>query len=112
MRYFDKTQLEALKRWESNFHSAVYSNYSRPLGKNEIDFMRSLYFEAQGDDIFVNLSCGKCVLDFLKRIGKWYYDSIGKEGVKIEESRTEHAKRISRNVKANKAIRDSKKNAI
>lgn len=102
--------MKALSRWESNFHSAVYSDYSRPLGKNEIDFMRDLYKEAQGDDVRVNISCSKCVLDFLKRMGSWYYQSKGKEGEDIKQTKEETAHRIQKNANENRVYRASKKN--
>lgn len=91
-RTFSDAQLEALRPYEQNFHTAVYSDYARRVGGPEAaNLIARTYQEATGVALPVYPSCADCMLRLLKQVGKAYFaDLIAIENAKIEEA----AKRV------------------
>lgn len=75
-KYFTKEQVKGLEPFEPYLHSAVYSDYNRAIGKNAIDFMKSIYEATTGVEYGrICLNCAEAVLKFLKRVGNLFYES-------------------------------------
>lgn len=68
-----KTDLEILDHYESWFHSAIYSDYTKALWKSDFDVMLPIYVKWTGTTPNINYNCSKCKLNFVKRLGKLYY---------------------------------------
>lgn len=72
---FNKEQLEALKPYEDNFRTAVYSDWSRYPGKAGLDTIHRIWAEATGEERRVNYVCQNCILTMLKDCGRLYFSS-------------------------------------
>lgn len=75
----NKEQMEALKPYEMQMHSAVYSQTLRGIGVRTTQMMQDLYNEATGADRHICQSCAKDVFELLKDVGKMYYDTLAAE---------------------------------
>ena len=91
-RTFTDAQLEALRPFEQNFHTAVYSQYARRIGgRDAADLIARTYFDATGVSLPVYPSCQDCMMRLLTQVGKAYFaDLEAIEEAKIEEA----AKRV------------------
>lgn len=70
---------ERMKQYESYFHTAFYSDYTRGVTRSQLEDLISI-----GAVLGVrtsNKSCPKCNFDFIKRLAKIYYD-YEKESIK------------------------------
>lgn len=75
-------QFEYLKRFESNFITSINHNYSTNVQSSDLDKMIKIYEEVTGSKVYMCKYCTSDVLNFLKRIGKLYFDKkeqVGKE---------------------------------
>lgn len=88
-----KTDLEILDHYESWFHSAIYSDYTRALWKSDFDVMLPIYVKWTGTTPNINYNCSKCKLNFVKRLGKLYY----KYKEDYEKQSKQKAREISHN---------------
>ena len=68
-----KNKLEILSNYENNFYTAIHSDYSRALWRNDFEVMLPIYEEWTGKQEYLNQNCSKCKLSFLKRLGKLYF---------------------------------------
>lgn len=91
-----KTDLEILEHYESWFHSAIYSDYTRALWKSDFDVMLPIYVKWTGTTPNINYNCSKCKLNFVKRLGKLYY-KYKEEYEKQSEQKSGQSKEIQRN---------------
>ena len=78
-----KNDLLILKKYESWFHSAIYANYTRALWQSDYNVLVPIYEKWTGTSAKINMSCSKCKLDFVKRLGKLYYKN--KEEIENKE---------------------------
>lgn len=75
-------QFEYLKQFESNFFTSINHNYSTNVQSSDLDKMIKIYEEVTGSKVYMCKYCTSDVLNFLKRIGKLYFDKkeqVGKE---------------------------------
>ena len=75
-------QFEYLKRFESNFFTSINHNYSVNVQSNDLEKMIKIYEEVTGSKVYMCKYCTSDVLNFLKMIGKLYFDKkeqVGKE---------------------------------
>ena len=71
---------KSLSKYEDRFYCAVYSDYVRNIGSQELTDLISTYNEITGNHLTIsNPSCGACVLRVFRTIGKYYFDQIQKE---------------------------------
>lgn len=70
---FTKKQLETLAPYETYFESAVIANYVRNIPADKIQVIKDTWEEASGEKIREKLTCGVCLLNFIKRVGTNYY---------------------------------------
>lgn len=73
--YFTKQQIEQLKVFEHHFYTAVYENYKRASAASDNDYVADLFEKTTGGKLNRNWSCGTCVLNAYKIVGKLYYES-------------------------------------
>lgn len=70
---FDKKQIEALAPYESYFESATIANYVRNIPADKIAIIKDIWEKASGEKVKERLTCGACLLNFMKRVGQNYY---------------------------------------
>lgn len=73
---FTKSQLQALAPFEKSFRTATQSNYASNLTTSAYKTILAVYKEASGKTYHLNASCAKCVLDFLKLVGRQYFADL------------------------------------
>ena len=75
-----KPTYKQLSKYEDRFYCAVYSDYVRNIGSQELTDLISTYNDITGNHLTIsNPSCGACVLRVFRTIGKYYFDQIQKE---------------------------------
>lgn len=94
MRPFNKEEIETLKQYDNRFYSAVNSNFARHLSSGALNTIKDIFVSAGGSGFTANWNCSHCTLNFLKLVGKKYFED--KE--KLEEA--EKAERAAQLVKA------------
>lgn len=106
-----KTDLETLSKYESWFYSALNCDYIRALWKNDFEILVPIYEKWTGTKVTTNLSCGKCRLAFIQKLGKLYYKNKeeyeSKSKCKCGETEREQHGRSESTVRQ-KNIRNSK----
>lgn len=70
---FNKKQIETLAPFESYFESATIANYVRNIPGDKISIIKQTWEEASGEKVKEKLTCGACMLNFIKRVGQNYY---------------------------------------
>lgn len=70
---FNKKQIETLAPFESYFESATIANYVRNIPGDKISIIKQTWEEASGEKVKEKLTCGACMLNFMKRVGQNYY---------------------------------------
>lgn len=69
---FTPEQLEILKEAEPHFNTAK-SGYIRYASRDLHNLVANTYFEATGQKIPANWSCGTCVLNLYRKVGYFYF---------------------------------------
>lgn len=85
--------LQILQKYESWFHSAIYSDYIRALWKSDFDVLIPIYEKWTNIKVDTNFSCGKCKLNLIKKLGKLYYKNK-EEYEKQSEQKARESKEI------------------
>lgn len=70
---FNKEQIKALEPFEEHFESATVANYVRNIPGDKITVIKTIWEEASGEKVREKLTCGACLLNFMKRVGQNYY---------------------------------------
>lgn len=70
---FNKDQIKALQPYEEYFESATIANYVRNIPGEKIAIIKQTWEEASGEKVKEKLTCGACLLNFMKRVGQNYY---------------------------------------
>lgn len=65
-----------LKEYETNFKTAINGNYTRNLLKSVINRMLEIYEKETGIRYNLCTHCPTSVLNFLKKIGKIYFEEV------------------------------------
>nr|DAV91394.1 MAG TPA: hypothetical protein [Bacteriophage sp.] len=93
MKELTKEQYEYLSKFDNRFKCAVRANYCRNIQKEDTERMRAIYEELIEQPYKMNINCGTCVLNLIKRLGVYYFEYVEKlktiedEGANKEESR-------------------------
>lgn len=99
-------ELEYLKRFDTNFKTAVNHNYTSAIPSTYLKEIVKIY-EKYNNKITVCYHCSSSVLSALKTIGRWYFNKI--EILKENEYFNNIAKEeIKEDGKQNKTIRRRK----
>lgn len=64
---------EYLKQFESNFNTAIKSNYTRNIPQSKLEKILEIYQKEVGKGYKVCLHCNSIVVSFLKDVGKLYF---------------------------------------
>jgi hypothetical protein len=67
-----------LSSFESNFRTAINSNYSRNVLESQLRKMVDIYEKVTGKKYSLCYHCSTQILYFLKDIGKIYFDAVQK----------------------------------
>lgn len=70
---FNKKQIETLAPYEEYFESATIANYVRNIPGDKLQVIKQTWEEASGEKVREKLTCGACLLNFMKRVGQNYY---------------------------------------
>lgn len=70
---FNKKQIETLAPYEEYFETATVANYIRNIPGDKLAIIKSTWEEASGEVVREKLTCGACLLNFMKRVGQNYY---------------------------------------
>lgn len=76
---FTKSQMAILAKYERSFRTAIRSNYASNLTSTAYAEIRTIYEQASGKAYHLKASCAKCVLDFLKLVGRHYFETAEDE---------------------------------
>lgn len=74
-----KEDIKWLSQFESNFNTAIKSNYSRNVLESQLRKMKEIYELETGKKYPLCFHCSSSVLGFLKDMGKLYLDRKGNE---------------------------------
>lgn len=98
-----KSDMKWLSQFESNFNTAIKSNYTRNILESQLRKMVEIYETATGKQYKLCVHCTSSVLAFLKMLGKMYIDQKGNEtALKDKELENKVAKKESNNGKSSK----------
>lgn len=78
-----KENIEYLKKFESNFNTAIKSSFTRAIPTNDKIRMKEILLEEKGENFPLSLNCGICTLKLVKKVGELYFKAI-KDVVELE----------------------------
>lgn len=70
-----ESEINMLKKYEDRMRTAVYSDYSRNIISSDLESLRNIYNKTHNTDYRLNKTCSVCQLNFLRLLGKWYFDN-------------------------------------
>jgi hypothetical protein len=71
-----KEDIQFLSEFESNFKTAINSNYSRNIVKSKLEKMLEIYKRVTGRNYSLCTHCTTSILTFLRLIGELYFDTV------------------------------------
>ena len=93
-----KENMKWLSQFESNFNTAIRSNYTRNILESQLRKMVEIYELSTGKKYTLCYHCSSSILAFLKVIGKIYLDQKGNEQeLKTKELKNKVAKMEKKN---------------
>lgn len=69
-------EVDFLKQFETNFNTAIKSDYTRNIVKKDLLKMLDIYKRETGRDYNLCTHCNTSILSFLKLLGKVYFDKV------------------------------------
>ena len=69
------SEINMIKSYEDRLKTAVYSDYARNIISSDLEQLRLIYSKIIGKDYRLNKSCSVCQLNFLKLLGRWWFDN-------------------------------------
>ena len=68
-------QFEYLQQFDDAFNTSTKSNYIKQSIKSaDVIKLRAMYSELIGYQYKMNNACGKCILNLMKRLSKYYFE--------------------------------------
>lgn len=111
-----KEDINWLKKFESNFNTAIKSNYSRNILESNLIKMKEIYECETGKKFSLCVHCTGNVLELLRLVGNLYFKAV-QEGLEqelkineLENSVTEKENNTTNNTK-NNTTKNTKDNA-
>lgn len=100
-----KEELKFLSGFESNFNTAINSNYSRNIVKSDLNKMLEIYKKETGRNYTLCTHCTTSILSFLRLIGEVYFNTV-QEGneTKLKINELENSVTKKENKKKKKQI--------
>lgn len=74
-----KEQMKALEPYEKYMRTAVRADWASNPGMQGIDTLRRVWEDVTGTRRNMSVSCGVCILNLLKDVGRLYFDSLPKK---------------------------------
>lgn len=81
-----KEQFEVLEKYKDRLTTAYKSNYCRNLFSYQLDEIHKTYLEITNIDYRLNKNCSTCILNFLKTVGKLYFEELDKINLESKDS--------------------------
>lgn len=109
---FTEEDIQYLKKFESNFNTAIKANYTRNIPRKDVENMVEIYNRVNGKALKLCSYCSSSVLSFLKDIGQQYFNAVQK-GFEPQLETNELAKEVAvteTNTK-NNTTKNTKRNA-
>lgn len=78
-----KEDIKWLRQFETNFNTAIKSNYSRNILEGSLVKMKEIYEMETGKKFSLCVHCTGNVLELLKLVGKLYFEAV-QEGLEQE----------------------------
>lgn len=89
MKAFTKEQLDILSEWEDRFYTSTVAKYYRNISSKSLDKIKAVYDSVDDNPYVANWSCNHCVLAFLAKVGKKYFEdkkALEEKAAKLVES--------------------------
>ena len=77
-----------LKKYEQNFNTAIYHNYTRNIPIKELDILLGVYERNTNRKYNLCKHCTSSILAFIKVIGNMYFNEVNKMEIKEEKQDT------------------------
>lgn len=74
-----KEQMKALEPYEKYMRTAVRASWASNPGMQGIDTLRRVWEDVTGTRRNMSVSCGVCILNLLKDVGRLYFNSLPKK---------------------------------
>ena len=74
-----KEHMKALEPYEKYMRTAVRASWASNPGMQGIDTLRRVWEDVTGTRRNMSVSCGVCILNLLKDVGRLYFDSLPKK---------------------------------
>lgn len=74
-----KEHMKALKPYEKYMRTAVRASWASNPGMQGIETLRHVWEDVTGTRRNMSVSCGACILNLLKDVGRLYFDSLPKK---------------------------------
>jgi hypothetical protein len=78
-----KENIEYLKKFETNFNTAIKSNFSRAIPTADKYKMQEILLEEKREKFPLSPNCALCTLKLLKKVGELYFNAV-KDVVELE----------------------------
>lgn len=69
-----KEDFEYLKQFEDRFLTATKSNYARSIQSKDVEKIRAIYSDINGQPYRMNSNCSACVLKLLQKVSPYYFE--------------------------------------
>lgn len=81
-----KEQFEVLEKYKDRLTTAYKSNYCRNLFSYQLDEIHKTYLDITNIDYHLNHNCSTCILNFLKTVGKLYFEELDKINLESKDN--------------------------
>jgi len=82
-------QYETLISFESNFNTAINSNYIRAISKSNLEILMGVYKEIFNTEFRMTYNCPTCVFRLVSTLGNLFYEYKSTTPNQIEEVKIE-----------------------
>lgn len=72
---FSTEQMAVLEPYRNWFNTAVNAQYVRGISERNLDLIADVWKEATGERVLRHWNCGDCVVRFLAKVGRLFYES-------------------------------------
>lgn len=84
-------EIDMILKFEDRLKTAVFADYARNVISSDLECLRQIYSKVIGSDYKLNGSCASCQLNFLKQMGRWWFENkerpvSGSEPDKVSEA--------------------------
>lgn len=90
-----KEDIKWLSKFETNFNTAIKSNYSRNILEGSLIKMKEIYEMETGKKFSLCVHCTGNVLELLRLVGKLYFEAV-QEGLEQELKTNELENKVTK----------------